>query len=207
MTRKSPNTTEPERSGRALPKRGDDAYDGLVPLAVARAKEGDATALDFLYVRYATEVQRYVASFVGNHHEAEDITQDVFLKLMHVIGKYTQRDVPFVAWLRRVARNAALDHLRSRRSVPVSEVRAVAHDRGEVAPERARALSYALARLPQEQREVLVLRYLVGLGPREIARVVDKTEAAVHGLHHRGRRAFKASLRELEATPQTKVAP
>jgi RNA polymerase sigma-70 factor (ECF subfamily) len=171
---------------------------------VARAKEGDATALEFLYVRYATEVQRYVASFVGNHHEAEDITQDVFLKLMRVIGKYTQRDVPFVAWLRRVARNAALDHLRSRRSVPVSEVRAAENDRGEVAPERARALRYALARLPQEQREVLVLRHLAGLRPREIARVVDKTEAAVHGLHHRGRSAFKASLRELEAMPQTK---
>jgi RNA polymerase sigma-70 factor (ECF subfamily) len=109
----------------------------LVPLAVARAKQGDRSALEFLYVRYATEVQRYVASFVGDRHEAEDITQDVFLKLMRVIGKYTQRDVPFISWLRRVARNAALDHLRSRRLVPVSEDRGGEDTREEVAPERS----------------------------------------------------------------------
>jgi RNA polymerase sigma-70 factor (ECF subfamily) len=204
MTRKSPNPKEPVRSGGALPGRDDQPNDGLVPLAVARAKEGDATALEFLYIRYATEIQRYVASFVGNQHEAEDITQDVFLKLMRVIGKYTQRDVPFVAWLRRVARNAALDHLRSRRMVPVGEVRGADDNHEQVASERARALRDALGRLPHEQREVLVLRHLAGLRPREIARVVDKTEAAVHGLHHRGRRAFKATLRELEAMPQTK---
>ena len=204
MTRKSPNPAKAVGSGRALPGRGDEPQDSLVPLAVARAKEGDATAIEFLYVRYATEVQRYVASLVGDQHEAEDITQDVFIKLMRVIGKYSQRDVPFVAWLRRVARNAALDHLRSRRMVPVSEVRGAEDNHEEVDPERARALRDALRRLPQDQREVLVLRHLAGLRPREIARVVDKTEAAVHGLHHRGRNAFKATLRELEAMPQTK---
>jgi RNA polymerase sigma-70 factor, ECF subfamily len=203
MTRKHQIPAQAVHSGRALPGSGDESQDGLVPLAVARAKEGDRTALEFLYVRYATEVQRYVASLVGNHHEAEDITQEVFLKLMRVIGKYTQRDVPFVAWLRRVARNAALDHMRSRRLVPVSEVRAGADTHEDVAPDSARALTEALGRLPHEQCEVLVLRHLAGLRPREIARVLDKTEAAVHGLHHRGRNAFKATLRELEAMPQT----
>jgi RNA polymerase sigma-70 factor, ECF subfamily len=204
MTRKHHNAAQAVRSGRALPGSGDEPQDGLVPLAVARAKEGDGSALEFLYVRYATEVQRYVASFVGDHHTAEDITQDVFLKLMRVIGKYTQRDVPFISWLRRVARNAALDHLRSRRLVPVSEVRGGEDTSEDAAPERSRALRDALGRLPREQCEVLVLRHLAGLRPREIARTLDKTEAAVHGLHHRGRITFKAALRDLEAMPLTK---
>lgn len=191
MTRKQPNPN-------------DQTSDSLVPLAVARAKEGDASALEFLYVRYAAEIQRYVASFVGDTHQAEDITQDVFLKLMKVIGKYTERDVPFVAWLRRVARNAALDHLRSKRLVPVSEVRGSDEKYEEVAPERSRALRDALGQLPREQCEVLVLRHLAGLRPREIALALGKTEAAVHGLHHRGRNAFKANLRDLGATPRTR---
>jgi RNA polymerase sigma-70 factor, ECF subfamily len=189
---------------RKQPKPNDQTSDSLVPLAVARAKEGDASALEFLYVRYATEIQRYVASFVGDTHEAEDITQDVFLKLMNVIGKYIERDVPFVAWLRRVARNAALDHLRSKRLVPVSEVRGSDEKYEEVAPERSRALRDALGQLPREQCEVLVLRHLAGLRPGEIARALGKSEAAVHGLHHRGRNAFKTNLRNLGATPQTR---
>jgi RNA polymerase sigma-70 factor (ECF subfamily) len=174
-----------------------------VALAVARAKEGDRNALQYLYIRYAEEVQRYVRSIVGDHHESEDITQSVFLKLMRVIGSYSPRDVPFAAWLRRVARNAALDHLRSKRPVPVDEVRLADHSPEELRSERVRDLRQALERLPYEQREVLILRHLAGLSPREIARVLDKTEAAVHGLHHRARNAFKATLCELEAMPLT----
>ncbi len=86
--------------------------------AVDGAKRGDREALQFLYVRYSAEVQRYVRSVVDDPHEAEDITQGVFLKLMSAIGRYEPREVPFSAWLLRVARNAALDHLRSRRATP-----------------------------------------------------------------------------------------
>ena len=78
--------------------------------AVERAKAGDTEGLHFLYVRYAPDVQRYVNSFVHDHHEAEDITQNIFAKLMKAINKYEQREVPFAAWIMRVARNAALDH-------------------------------------------------------------------------------------------------
>ena len=81
-------------------------------------------ALHFLYVRYADDVLRFVRSLVQDHHEAEDITQNVFVKLIRVIKKYEPREVPFAAWILRVARNAALDHLRARRMVPVEDVRA-----------------------------------------------------------------------------------
>src|SRR5215207_607266 len=106
--------------------------------AVTRAKAGDSEGLHYLYVRYADDVLRYVTGFIRDHHEAEDITQNVFAKLMRAIAKY-------------------------------------------------------------EQREVLVLRHIVGLSPVEIAGTLDKTESSVHGLHHRGRRLLRASLIELDA--------
>jgi RNA polymerase sigma-70 factor (ECF subfamily) len=173
----------------------------MVQRAVERAKAGDAEGLHFLYVRYAPDVQRYVASFVHDHHEAEDITQNVFAKLMTAIGKYEQRDVPFTAWILRVARNAALDHMRARRAVPTEEVRVADVGKAQIGQERGRALRSALERLPTEQREVLVLRHITGLSPIEIASALDKSESAVHGLHHRGRRALRASLVELGAAP------
>jgi RNA polymerase sigma-70 factor, ECF subfamily len=202
MSKPRPSPAYPLRSGRALNDLRQEG-DRFVTLAVARAKEGDTSALQLLYIRYAGEVHRYVNSIVDDHHEAEDITQGVFLKLTRIIGSYTQRDVPFSAWLRRVARNAAVDTLRSKRPMPVEEIRAGEDSSDELRIERVRDLRQALERLPYEQREVLILRHLAGLSPREIARILDKTEAAVHGLHHRARAAFKTTLRELEAAPLT----
>jgi RNA polymerase sigma-70 factor (ECF subfamily) len=177
----------------------------LVQRAVERAKAGDAEGLHFLYVRYAPDVQRYVNSVVHDHHEAEDITQNVFAKLVTAIKKYEQRDVPFTAWILRVARNAALDHMRAKRAIPTEDVRATDSGQAQVGLDRSRALRHALERLPTDQREVLVLRHIVGLSPMEIADTLNKTESSVHGLHHRGRRTLKASLVDLGAAPV--VAP
>jgi RNA polymerase sigma-70 factor, ECF subfamily len=175
----------------------------LVALAVARTKEGDSSALHFLYVRYREDVHRYVKSIVGDYHEAEDITQSLFVKLMSAIQGYQPRAVPFAAWLMRVARNAALDSVRAKRALPSEDIRASDEGRGQIAFERCQALKEALARLPYEQREVLVLRYIAGIPPREIAELLNKTQSSIHGLHHRGRRALKATLEELDATPLT----
>ena len=110
---------------------------GLVADAVKRAQAGDRQALGFLYARYADNVYGYVRSIVHDQHEAEDITQHVFAKLIHVIGKYEERDVPFFAWILRVARNVAVDHIRRHRAIPVEEVRAV-NDVGGGAEDRER---------------------------------------------------------------------
>lgn len=169
--------------------------------AVARAKAGDSEGLHYLYVRYADDILRYVTGFVRDQHEAEDITQNVFAKLMKAIQKYKQREVPFDAWIFRVARNAALDHLRARRAIPTDEVRLVDTGRAQTELDRGRALRQALERLPEDQREVLVLRHIIGLSPVEIAGTLKRSESSVHGLHHRGRRSLRASLIELDAAP------
>jgi RNA polymerase sigma-70 factor, ECF subfamily len=179
----------------------------LTRKAVTRAKAGDQEGLHYLYVRYADDVLRYVAGFIRDHHEAEDITQNVFAKLMTAINKYEEREVPFDAWILRVARNAALDHLRAKRAVPTEEVRLVDTGRAETALDRCRALRQALEDLPEDQREVLVLRHIAGLSPVEIASTLDKSESSVHGLHHRGRRSLRANLVELDAAPVVASQP
>jgi RNA polymerase sigma-70 factor (ECF subfamily) len=188
------------------PGRTTGNPDALVLCAVARAKDGDMSAFDFLYVRFADDVQAYVNSIVRDPHTAEDLTQNVFAKLMKSIHKYEPRDVPFAAWILRVARNVALDHLRARRQIPFEEVRTSDEGLDEMSFDRLECLREALLRLPPDQREVLVLRHVAGLTPGEIAERLGKSEGSIHGLHHRGRGALQAALRELEAAPVTASA-
>jgi RNA polymerase sigma-70 factor, ECF subfamily len=175
----------------------------VVSQAVSRAKAGDQEALRFLYVRYADNVYGYVRSIVHDHYEAEDVTQHVFAKLMTALPKYEAREVPFAAWILRVARNVALDHMRRRRAIPCDEVRELddrLDDQGE-AQETSLTLREALDDLPEDQREVIVLRHLVGLSPGEIADRLGRTEPSIHGLHHRGRGALRSALRDMECAP------
>jgi RNA polymerase sigma-70 factor, ECF subfamily len=174
----------------------------VLSLAVARAKEGDREALRFIYLRYADNVYGYVRSIVRDEYEAEDVTQHVFAKLMTVIGKYEERQVPFAAWILRVARNVALDHMRQRRAIPCEEVRELdPTDRYDGTPQTSLTLREALAELPEDQREVIVLRHVVGLSPGEIATKMGKTEPSIHGLHHRGRGALRSALTARSCAP------
>jgi RNA polymerase sigma-70 factor (ECF subfamily) len=172
---------------------GDSDVD-VIARAVALAKGGDSEALRYLYVRFGDTVYGYVSTIVHDAHEAEDVTQQVFAKLMTVLPKYEERNSVFAAWILRVARNAAIDHLRHLRAVPCDEVRIDDHDGGAEDRERNLLLREALAELPREQCEVLVLRHVVGLSPGEIAHRLQKTESSVHGLHHRGRGALRTGL-------------
>ncbi|HEV7885850.1 MAG TPA: sigma-70 family RNA polymerase sigma factor [Solirubrobacteraceae bacterium] len=175
----------------------------LVSRAVARAKQGDRDAVRFLYMRYADNVYGYVRTIVRDHHDAEDVTQQVFAKLMTAISKYEQRGVPFVAWLLRMSHNVAVDAVRARRTTPAEEIFGADDAICEDAPERARSLHAALAALPEDQRQVVVLRHVLGLSPVEIAQQLGRTHSSVYGLHHRGRRALCAELERLDSTPLT----
>jgi RNA polymerase sigma-70 factor (ECF subfamily) len=177
-----------------------------VALAVLRAKQGDQEALRYLYVRFADNVYGYVVSLLRDEHDAEDVTQQVFAKLMVVLPRYEQREVPFSAWILRVAHNAAMDAMRRRRAVPFAEIGEPDHRADENMEDRLLGLKEALGALPGEQREVLLLRHVLGLSPAEIARRLGKTESAVHGLHHRGRGTLRAELLKRDSGPAVAAA-
>ena len=170
---------------------------------MAQAKQGERDGVRFLYACYADNVYGYVRTIVRNHHDAEDVTQQVFTKLMIALPTYEERRVPFAAWLLRIARNAAVDAVRMRRTMPVEEV--FGHDQAvcEEASEHALSLRAAIAMLPPDQREVVVLRHVVGLTPLEIAAQLGRSNSSVYGLHHRGRRALRAELERRESVPHT----
>src|SRR3954470_22849025 len=91
---------------------------------IARAKQGDGNAIHWLYVQYGDNVYGYARSILRDEHEAEDIRQQVFARVMTSIGRYEERSVPFSAWLLRVTHNLAIDYLRRRRPVLCEEARA-----------------------------------------------------------------------------------
>ncbi|MBV9309458.1 MAG: sigma-70 family RNA polymerase sigma factor [Solirubrobacterales bacterium] len=169
-----------------------------------RAKEGDQEAIRFLYVSYSQNVYGYVRSIVRDDHEAEDVTQHVFAKLMTALSKYDERGVPFSAWLLRIARNLAIDHIRANRFTPMETIFDPEATSGARDFDRSEAVRAALATLPCEQREVVILRHVIGLTPGEIAHRMGRSESSVHGLHHRGRRALQRELKQLDSGPFTR---
>jgi RNA polymerase sigma-70 factor (ECF subfamily) len=173
-----------------------------VRLLVRAAQRGDGAALHALYVRYAPDVEQYVARIVPRQ-DAEDVTQEVFAKLLKELWRYRPGDAPFAAWVMRVARNLAIDHLRRNRMIPCDEVRSGDTSSDDAARDRAASLRVALARLTSGQRSVLLLSHLVGLTPIEIADHLGVSVRSVHCLQHRGRCAARAALGDLGAAPAT----
>jgi RNA polymerase sigma-70 factor, ECF subfamily len=178
-----------------------EAAEPLVAAAAARAREGDVDALRLLFLLYADNVFGYVLSIVHDEHDAEDLTSDVFARLPRALGLYRPGATPFAAWLLRVARNAALDHLRRQRTVPSPHVHSTAPPAGPLELERLAGLRSALAALPADQRQVVVLRLVAGLSPHEVAARLDRSVDAVHALQHRARRRLRRELTALGYAP------
>ena len=186
----------------ASERRGD----ALERQAIARATEGDHAGVRFLYMRYERDVHRYVRSIVRNEHDAEDITQTVFAKLVQALSHYEERGVPFSAWILRLARNAALDWLRQRRAIPFEDVHGPDASVDDSGSRSISSLREALATLSDEQQRVVLMRHMVGLSHGEIATKLGKSEGSIHGLHHRARANLKEALMLLDAAPATRAS-
>lgn len=183
-----------------------DDRDGRVAHAVRRAQAGDLEAMAFLYRRYAGNICGYVYSIVGDEHEAEDLTQHLFAKLITTVSRYEERSLPFSRWILRVAHNVAIDHLRSRRAIPSEDLFVAGAPADETGRDRLASLTDALDSLPPDQRDVAVLRHVLGLSPDEIARRLGRTRGSVTGLQHRGRRALCRALVERGSAPTVRAA-
>ena len=184
----------------------EDRERRLTRRAVQRASDGDGEAMGELYDRYASRVYGHVRRVMRDRHDAEDVTQLVFLKLIWSLDRYDEHAGDFCPWLLRVARNLAIDEMRRRRPVLVGDMFAPApgHAGDESTVLRGEAVRGALAELSADQREVVVLRQVVGLRPREIADRMERSEGSVHALYHRGRMAMREMLADAESAPATR---
>lgn len=153
----------------------------------------DNRAFAELYHLYSDKIYRYAYRLVGNRQEAEDITSQTFLNAWQAIGRFEVLRAPgqFQGWLMRIAHNLAIDSFRSPGRQTLVDV--ADHDTATVSPEgmaerseQSRDLWAAIERLPQGQREVIVLRFIVGMDHTSVARATGRSVAAVRVLQHRG---------------------
>ncbi|WP_445149587.1 sigma-70 family RNA polymerase sigma factor [Baekduia sp. Peel2402] len=154
-----------------------------------------------LYVLHAPAVHAHVLRVVKDVDDADDLTQHVFARLLTSLDRYRPGEAPFIVWVLRVAHNAAIDHVRRARALPLEDEERVRTRDDDAAAELRSALHAALVLLPQGQRDVLLLTHLVGLTPPEIADELGCSVRAVHGLHYRGRAALRATLTDVGHAP------
>ncbi len=160
------------------------------PSVVGQAQRGDEEAFAQLYEVYFDKVYRYLVLKIGNRAEAEDMTQQVFLKAYKSIASYRWKGVPFSAWLFRIAHNLMVDFVRksSRRpTVPLDETLLAGSDNPQAEVELrldVERLVLATRHLTAAQREVISLRFAGGLPIAEVARTMGKSQGAVKALQH-----------------------
>ncbi len=160
---------------------------------VDRARSGDRAALGELYDLYLTPIYRYVLARVGSTGEAEDLTEEVFLKVIEHIGRFEWQDVPFSAWIFRIARNQVISHHRKHggktAGVSADSLELEDHTPG---PDHLveqqlllRDVYAACEQLPELQRQIVSLRFAAGLSVRETADTLGRTENTVKVLQHK----------------------
>jgi RNA polymerase sigma-70 factor, ECF subfamily len=161
----------------------------LVDRAVA---DRDPTAFGELYDLFVDRVYRYLYFRTGQQAEAEDLTEQVFLKAWEAIGRYRWQGRPFLAWLYRLAHNVHIDHVRKQRPTTslTDDNRPIDVPSDAATTELARRLdadliARALAELTPEQQRVIVLKFIEGLGNEQIACIMDKREGAIRALQMR----------------------
>src|SRR5687767_15998786 len=176
---------------------------------ITRAAGGDPTAFQTLVERHRSMVYRVAYQFAGNHHDAEDIAQEVFIKVYRSLDRFRQ-DAQLTSWMYRIAMNACIDHkrrhspagaapfgeeaefkmLNTPEEAPGPEERAYAGELGEV-------LEQEIQRLPPGQRVVFIMRHHQGLKLCEIAQSLGLAEGTVkrqlHAAVHRLRQALTAT--------------
>jgi RNA polymerase sigma-70 factor, ECF subfamily len=168
---------------------------------LALARTNDKQAIAALYDRYAMRIYSYLYRRIGDAQVAEDLTGDVFVKVLEAIRSQRVWRLSFQGWLYRIAHNVAVDWFRSHQSAgrePLDGLE-LAGDTPEPGAYAAESWSYeelrrAMLALPEAQQQVLVLRFGEGFKTREVAKILGKSVGAVEALQHRALSALKDSL-------------
>lgn len=173
---------------------------------IKRAQKGDAEVVTALYNQYYQAVFRYLYYRVGDRHVAEDLASEVFLRMLRFIGGFNPPSASFQSWLFQIARNLAIDYHRSRNlreHLPLNENMPTSAHSPDHTTERhltSEILKKALDCLNDDQRDVILMRFVAGIPIAEVASTLHKSEDSIKGLQRRGLAALKEILLEWEIT-------
>jgi RNA polymerase sigma-70 factor, ECF subfamily len=159
---------------------------------LSKASQGDLEAFGILYERYVDRIFNYIYYRTGNVNDAEDLTARVFQRALHHIGTYTDRGVPFSAWLYRIAHNLVANWHRDRsrkQEIPLNEAPLLSKgDLPEstlVRTQEQDALLRMIRSLPPDRQQLLILKFVDHLSNAEIGSIMGRSEGAVKSLYHR----------------------
>lgn len=174
--------------------------------ALALAGQGDQEAFGVLYERYVGRIYNYIYYRIGSPYDAEDLTARVFMRAMGHIGNYTDRGLPFSAWLYRIAHNLVANWHRDnsrRREIPLDELILVRpngeHPESALLQSEERVKLLEVIRcLPPERQQLLILKFVEHYSNAEIGEVLGRTEGAVKSLYHRTLLALRDEFEKID---------
>ncbi len=171
---------------------------------LALASQGDREAFGQLYERYLGRIFNYVYYRTGNVHDAEDLTARVFQRAMNHIKNYTDRGVPFSAWLYRIAHNLVANWHRDRSrkqeipldDLPILPTKGDHPEKNLVRSQEQDALLRMIRKLPPERQNLLILKFVENMSNAEIGAIMNRSEGAVKSLYHRTLLALRDQLED-----------
>jgi len=171
-------------------------------LLVQQIQKGNGEAASILYRRHRSAIFRYIQARIYNWQQAQDLTGEIFLRMVASLPQYRITGAPFVAWLFRIAHNTVITHHQKENRIsllPLSYASEQSHPQDNPAHlvENKMELDWVwhgLQQLDEAQRDVIILRFLIGLPIKEVAHALDKSVGAVKTLQHRGILALRVAL-------------
>ena len=160
---------------------------------VKGAQEGSPESFANLYAQFYDKIFRYLYFKTANKQDAEDLTEDVFLRMLESISSFKWKKVPFSSWLFRIAHNLVVDYYRKRSRQKSESLDFISHNIGESSDDMDRILEMNLSikqvlksmeNLTDLQKEVMSLRFAAGFSIAETAHVMHRSENAVKALQH-----------------------
>jgi RNA polymerase sigma-70 factor (ECF subfamily) len=166
------------------------------------AIQGEASAFGLLYDKYQPSIFRFIFLKVSQREEAEDLTHQVFLSAWQNIEAFQDQGLPLSSWLYKIARNKVIDHYRTRK--PVISLDNTPDEKLAIATESSlreienrmeiEGVYKALKQLPTDYQEIIVMRFVEGLSPKEVSEITGRNHGAVRVLQFRALRQLKKIL-------------
>lgn len=169
-----------------------------IKILIRKIKKGDKEAFGEIYELFAERIFRYIYFKVGKREEAEDLTQQVFVRVWESLDDFKFRKNPFSSWVYRIAHNLVVDFYRKQKDVlslnddiKIEIADSLDLDERLYYKEEVKKILSLINRLPQEQKDILILRFVDDLSYGEIARIMKKSPLTLRVLQHRALKKLK----------------